>query len=62
LRKSGGSKVVHLIYLLKCLNIKKKVSKQTQYNIILRYTQLSKYAMTIAQNPDSTGYPLNVQT
>jgi len=29
-----------------------KVSKQTQYNIILRYTQLSKYA--IAQSPDST--------
>jgi len=38
-----------------------KVSKQTQYNIILRYTQLSKYAMTIAQSPDSTRHPLNIQ-
>jgi len=39
-----------------------KVSKQTQYNIILRYTQLSKYVMTIARSLDNTGYPLNVQT
>jgi len=31
-----------------------KVSKQTQYNIILWYTQLSKNAMRIARNPDST--------
>jgi len=39
-----------------------KVSKQTQYNIIFQYIQLSKYAMTIAHSSDSTGYPLNVQT
>jgi len=31
-----------------------KVSEQTQYSIIFRCTQLSKYAMTIARSLDRT--------